>query len=68
MNNEEKDIDDKNLMAICNQCGFSADPDKFDPCLSPYHDLRCPECGTTDVRNSHESYENNVLTTDHSTK
>jgi len=37
------------LMATCRQCGFSASPEDFEVCLSAYNDLRCPECGTTDV-------------------
>ena len=37
------------MIATCRQCGFSASPEDFEACLSAYNDLRCPECGTTDV-------------------
>lgn len=43
-NNEEKE-----LKAVCIECGFSGSPDEFDACLSIYHDLICPECGTTNI-------------------
>ena len=37
------------MIATCRQCGFSASPEDFEACLSAFNDLRCPECGTTDV-------------------
>ncbi len=54
MNSDEK-------LATCRQCGFSEQPDKFDVCLSPYHDLRCPECGTTNIDWTNGSYKDNNL-------
>lgn len=33
----------------CNGCGFEAEADDFDACMSAYHDMRCPKCGTTDI-------------------
>ena len=39
-------------MPKCNNCGFSGSMEKFSACLSPYHDCRCPECGTTAVDTS----------------
>lgn len=36
-------------MATCLECGFTAKGEDFDPCISPYHDLRCPKCGTTHI-------------------
>lgn len=44
-------------MPRCNQCGFQGDPSEFDPCLSPYHDLRCPKCGTTNIDTSDQGEE-----------
>jgi len=60
---DKKDKNDKEetSVAVCNRCGFSAPPEEFEPCLSPYHDLRCPECGTTDVDWTNGSYVDNNL-------
>ena len=41
-----------NDVATCNRCGFSGHADKFEACLSVWHDLRCPMCGTTDINQS----------------
>lgn len=30
-------------------CGFEGSADDFHPCFGVYHDMRCPECGTTEV-------------------
>lgn len=57
---EEKE---EELRATCRGCGFSAHPDEFDACLSVYHELRCPECGTTDIDWIYGSYVNNTLVT-----
>ncbi len=57
----DKDNKEEESVATCNQCGFSASPEEFEPCLSPYHDLRCPECGTTDVDWTNGSYVDNTL-------
>ncbi len=59
----EKIVMEKNkeLVATCRQCGFSTPPEKFDACLSPYHDLRCPECGTTDIDWTYGCYIDNNL-------
>lgn len=64
-NNENKNNEKENdtSIATCNQCGFSASPEEFDACLSPYHDLRCPECGTTDVDWTNGIYKDNTLVT-----
>jgi predicted RNA-binding Zn-ribbon protein involved in translation (DUF1610 family) len=35
--------------AHCNGCGFEGPPNKFKGCASYHHDLRCPQCGTTDI-------------------
>lgn len=52
---------EEDLNAICNECEFSGHPDEFDAALSAYHDLRCPKCGTTNIRHSYGSYKNNTL-------
>lgn len=39
-------------MPKCNGCGFQAKPDEFDPCMSAYHDFKCPKCGTSNVDSS----------------
>lgn len=33
----------------CKQCGWEGDAADAEPNLSPYHDLRCPHCGTTNL-------------------
>lgn len=33
-------------------CGYEGHPDTFGGCMTPYHDLRCPKCGTTNVDTS----------------
>lgn len=30
-------------------CGFEGHADELKPCFGVYHDMRYPECGTTDV-------------------
>ena len=60
MSNKDKDKDNE-LIATCNQCGFSVYPDKFEPALSIYHDLRCPKCGKTDIDYTNGSYKDNFL-------
>lgn len=40
------------MKARCRECGFAAHPESFDPTPSAYHDLRCPECGTTNIDTS----------------
>lgn len=41
-------------MPKCNgeECGYVGEADTFDGCATPYHDMRCPKCGTTDVDTS----------------
>ncbi len=36
----------------CNVCGFSADSGQFIASPSYHHDLRCPQCRTTDLDTS----------------
>lgn len=38
--------------AKCKGCGFSGTGDQFEPCLTAYHDLKCPDCGTTNIDTS----------------
>ncbi len=45
------------MKAKCRHCHFEAHPKEFETCLSPYHDLRCPECRTTDVDTSELNQE-----------
>ena len=52
---------EEDIKATCNECGFSGHPNEFDAALSPYHDLRCPNCETTDVDWTCGSYVNNTL-------
>jgi predicted Zn-ribbon and HTH transcriptional regulator len=49
MNEQEKQIIET---AICLGCGFADHPDNFKPCISVYHDLRCPNCGTSEIDTS----------------
>jgi predicted nucleic-acid-binding Zn-ribbon protein len=37
---------------VCLGCGYKGKTETFDSCLSPYHDLRCPKCGTTNLDTS----------------
>jgi hypothetical protein len=39
-------------IARCKGCGFEDDVKKFDDCVSVYHDVRCPRCGTTAIDTS----------------
>lgn len=39
-------------IAKCKGCGFEAEVKDFNDCASVYHDVRCPECGTTAVDTS----------------
>ena len=48
---------------ICEECGFTAYPEEFNPSLSVYHDLRCPICGTTNIDWDCGGYEHNNLNT-----
>jgi hypothetical protein len=52
---------EKELQATCNGCGFQGHPDEFDPCMSPYHDLHCRKCGTTNVDWTYGDYKDNSL-------
>lgn len=36
-------------IAKCTKCGYSAHPDRFNTSFTPYHDLKCPKCGTTEI-------------------
>lgn len=36
----------------CNQCSWEGDAADCDACLSAHHDVRCPQCGTTNVDTS----------------
>ena len=36
----------------CKQCGWQGDAADAEPCLSSYHDLRCPQCGTSNLDTS----------------
>lgn len=60
---EDGEEEEEEPTVICRGCGFSGHPDNFDACLSVYHDLKCPECGTTDIKYSYGSYINNTLIT-----
>ncbi len=53
MNNEEI------RNPICDQCGFTANPDEFYPSPSAYHDLKCPS--TTDIDWNFGGYKHNNL-------
>lgn len=33
----------------CIMCDFEGTPGEFPPAMSPYHDIRCPKCGTTAI-------------------
>ena len=57
--NEPNDKQVRNL--TCEQCGFTASPDEFEPSLSAYHDLKCPRCGTTDIDWEYGGYIHNNL-------
>lgn len=46
---------------ICENCGFTADPKKFDASTSAYHDLKCPICGTTNIDWDYGGYKHNNL-------
>jgi len=37
------------LEVKCNQCGWQGDAADCEPASSPYHDLLCPECGTSNL-------------------
>ena len=52
---------EEDIRATCNECGFSGSPNEFDMALSPYHDLRCPKCKTTNIDWNCESYKDNTL-------
>ncbi len=62
--NKENAEDNKELIATCIQCGFSAHPEKFHACISVYHHLRCPDCGTTNIDWTYGSYRDNTLVLD----
>jgi len=36
-------------MPKCNQCRFKGEPGDFEPSMSPYHDFKCPKCGTSSI-------------------
>jgi hypothetical protein len=46
--------DAKELIARCRRkgCEYEGSVDTFKPAMSPYHDMRCPKCGTTNVDTS----------------
>lgn len=54
---------DTSQKAKCNGCGFTASPEDFEPSMSPYHDLKCPKCGTTNIDWDCGSYKGNTLDT-----
>lgn len=53
--------DNSQETVTCNRCGFSGKTDDFEPCLSAQHDLKCPDCGSTDIDWNYGSYVNNNL-------
>lgn len=62
--NTVKNKEGEEEIATCLQCGFSGSPEEFNACLSPYHDLRCPECGTTNIDWTFGNYKDNTLVSD----
>lgn len=46
---------------LCRGCGFTAGPEEFEAALSPYHDLRCPKCKTTNIEWDCGGYKGNTL-------
>lgn len=40
------------VKCLSNGCRYEGEADEFPGCLSPYHDLRCPKCGTTNLDTS----------------
>lgn len=40
------------MIADCNKCDYVSHPKQFGGSLSPYHDLRCPACNSTDIDTS----------------
>lgn len=40
------------MTVTCLGCTWSGPAEKCTPALSVYHDLRCPECGTTNLDTS----------------
>ncbi len=40
------------MIATCKACNFRAEPKDFKACLTAYHDLRCPQCGSTNIDTS----------------
>lgn len=37
---------------LCKGCGWKGSPDETEPSVSPYHDMSCPKCGTTNLDTS----------------
>jgi hypothetical protein len=48
----KKDRTRRKITAKCKRCDYKNTPDLFDASDSPYHDLKCPMCGTTDIDTS----------------
>ena len=45
------------MVVKCNGCGFKENDNCFKESSSPYHDLMCPKCGTTDLDTSELYFE-----------
>ena len=37
----------------CRSCNYEGEVNMYSPCASPYQDIRCPKCGSTN--NEHNS-------------
>ena len=42
------------VMCQNERCGWTGPLDECPPSYSPYHDIRCPDCGTTQVECAHD--------------
>ena len=40
------------VQILCKNCGKKFPPDEAKGCATPYHDMRCPECGTSNLDTS----------------
>jgi len=58
----------RKLKPTCKECGFSARPRDFDRAPSVYHDLKCPQCGSTNIDWTYGSYVGNTLQTSRSSR
>ncbi len=38
-----------NNIHVCNRCHFRGTMGNFDPSMGLYSDIKCPDCGSTDI-------------------